>query len=147
MHRVPIVSAAVEIDENDWSKVHADDVQIRMERIKFDLALEIAKNLMNKMTIEKIPSMHSYKTTYRASFVGMSMDDWHANYGQNYQRRGISDGTMAVMQNGHWHIVQQPSVIPTWNPNPMKYESAAPAKPKPFDPSEYLKNKVNELRS
>lgn len=149
MHRVPIVAAAVEVDDGSLSALSATDFQSRMERVKFDLALELAKHLMPKMTIEKIPSMDSYRTTYRALFVGMSMDDWHANYGDNYQRRGIADGTMAVMQNGHWHIVQQPSVIPTWSPVPVKYDNAPskPTKPKPFDPSEYLKNKVNELRS
>lgn len=160
MNNAPIYRAQLEVDEHLLGMCSSIEVQRRVDEIKMKLCNMLAEQMAKNIVLEKVPNHRDQYVTYVASLIGVSLDDWKANYANSYTRRGISDGTMAVMQNGNWHVVSNPSIpsytstfgVPTPLPLPAANSTVAttqptPTKPKPFDPSEYLKNRVSELRS
>lgn len=113
------------------------------EQVRNELASRLARELASIMKVHRYDSHNDDKVVYLGEVIAMTWDDYAANYGTyDDRRRGISDGTMAIMQNGNWKIVSnqaQPIPTPTTKPTPKPAKS--------FDPSEYLRNRVMELQN
>lgn len=143
MQSPKILRSRIVISEYAHLSKSAVDVADTEYDIRCRLAEELLPEIIKMMDVQKVPDYASGTIEFYGELFAMARDDYFANYGTHYQRRGISDGTMAIMQGGNWKIVgsAEPSIpIPTPKPK-------APAKPKPFDPTEYLRNRVSELQN
>ena len=134
------IRAETEVDQYLLQHSTASHVNYIEEQVRHDLASKLARELSSIMKIHRYDSHNDQKVVYLAEVIAMTWDDYAANYGTyDDRRRGISDGTMAVMQNGNWKIVR--TNAPVAKPTPQ------PVKPKAFDPSDYLRNRVMELQN
>lgn len=143
MQSPKILRSRITISEYAHLTKTAVDVAETEYDIRCRLAEELLPELIKLIEVQKVPDYANGTIEFYGELFAMARDDYFANYGTHYQRRGISDGTMAIMQGGNWKIVgsAEPS-IPMPAPKPK-----APAKPKPFDPTEYLRNRVSELQN
>ena len=137
---MPILRSKLEVDHHLLS---TKDIDVQ-DQIQRELIARLLPDLSKLVDIHRVPCYSQGLVEFYAEVVAMTKDDFMANHAPNQSRRGIADGTMAVMHNGNWKIISNSSPYPAHvAPRPPP----APSKPKPFDPTEYLKNKVNELRS
>jgi hypothetical protein len=68
--------------------------------------------LKDKVEFRTYTHYDKYNKTIEASVIAMTMQDFQANYAPTMmRRRGIADGTMAIMQNGEWKVIGQPSPV------------------------------------
>lgn len=116
------------------------------DAIKRNLASMIAAELFDKVEFRKYNDPNSHDVIVEASLIAMNQTEFDANFGSHHQRRGIADGTMAVLVNGNWKVLGTTST-PSLNsirPTPKSIEQEPPKK---VSATEYLTNKVTELRS
>jgi hypothetical protein len=100
---IPAVTARVVVKED--LLLNATDPFFYQESIKKDLMSQIALAVRDKVEIHEYIDHHNNHKVIQAELIAMSYKEFQANYGNMQQRRGISDGTMAIMQNGHWKIL------------------------------------------
>lgn len=142
-----------EVDHHLLQSSTASHVNYIEEQVRHELASKLVRELVPMMAVHRYDHHADYKAVFVGEVIAMSWDNYAANYGTYAERRGISDGTMAIMQGGNWKIVgtsgPAPSPIhPIWHGNaPQPKKPAEPIKPKPFDPTEYLRNRVSELKN
>lgn len=101
----PVIAARVTM--RDDMAHSAIDIKSYEDMLKNQLISQIANELRDKVDFRNFIEPQHHHKIIEASVVAMSYKDFQANYGDNYQRRGISDGTMAIMQNGHWKVLGQ----------------------------------------
>ena len=142
------IRAKVKISEYSHLSTIQDQSDFEYD-VRMRLAQELMPELIKVMQVHKIQSNQRWATEYIGEVVAMKYDDWMANYASHHSRRGIADGTMAIMHNGNWKVVGAASSPPAPVPYvkvEAKVEQKAPT-PKKFDPSEYLKQRVSELQN
>ena len=143
MQSPKILRSRITISEYAHLTKTAVDVAETEYDIRCRLAEELLPELIKLIEVQKVPDYANGTIEFYGELFAMARDDYFANYGTHYQRRGIADGTMAIMKNGNWMIVASADPAP---PIPTP-KPKAPAKPKPFDPTEYLRNRVSELQN
>lgn len=80
--------------------------------IQSKISTDIANAIMKKVEIRELSDPSTYDKIVEGTVIVMSPDEYQANYGSMHHRRGIADGTMAVMQNGHWKVLNSPRPTP-----------------------------------
>jgi len=133
---IPAIYTRLHIPENQTSVTF--DAKSFEEMCKNQLVSQLVEALKDKIEIREIRDPNNFDKILEASIIAMSNDEYSANYGTMNQRRGISDGTMAVMQNGHWKVLS--GISPLYNPfpnsprpTPKKVEAAPPQKKNAVD--------------
>jgi len=91
----------------------ANDRLAYEDSLKRQLMSQLADAVRDKVEIHEYIDHHNNHKVIQAELIAMSYKEFQANYGNQQQRRGISDGTMAIMQNGHWKVLgHKPMVKP-----------------------------------
>lgn len=101
--------------------------------IKLQIASEITSMLLDKIDFRSYTDPNNFDSIFEGSVVAMSKLDYEANYGNVHQRRGIADGTKAIMQNGDWKVLRE-------EPKKQTTKEIKTA-------VDYLTSKMNELRT
>jgi hypothetical protein len=112
---VPFVHIRTHIVDYDYMSSNYDKNFFEHE-VKRKLVHQLAESLIDKIEIRELHDPTAFGKTFEASLVAMSHQEYVANYGHMHHRRGISDGTMAMMQNGHWKVMN--SGFPPSSPRP-----------------------------
>jgi phage gpG-like protein len=124
---------------------------VSVSETEYDIRAQLAEMMLPEMIklidVHKVPNPQDASIEFYGELIAMGRDDYFANYGTHYQRRGISDGTMAIMQGGNWKIVGTNSPTPAYHPLTPQPKPVATVQSKSFDPSEYLRNRVSELQN
>jgi hypothetical protein len=108
---IPTVTAQVVV--RDDMAFSAPDRLAYEDSLKRQLISQLADAIRDKVEIREYIDHQNNHKVIRAELIAMSYKEFQANYGNMQQRRGISDGTMAIMQNGHWKVFgQNPLVKP-----------------------------------
>lgn len=94
-------------------QVQFPDIEIA---VKKKLAAAIADKLVDKIDYRSYNDPSSFDVVYEANLIAMSEEEFTVNYGNFNQRRGIADGTMAIMQNGNWKVVGAGTTSPLFQP-------------------------------
>lgn len=79
------------------------------ESVKRQLVAQLAESLIDKVEIREYMDPNYHQKVIQAELIAMSWQEFQANYGNMQQRRGIQDGTMAIMQNGNWKVINDNS--------------------------------------
>lgn len=138
------IRAKVEVPSYSYLSTLQDQADFEYE-LRMNLAQQLMPELLKIMQIQKVPNMMNATTDYYGEVIAMTYDDYLANYAPHvHRRRGISDGTMAIMQNGNWMVMRNQSYTP---PKIVPPKPPAPSPKKVLDPSEYLKQRVSELQN
>lgn len=138
------IRAKLEVTNHSYLSTLQDQADFEYE-LRMQLAQELMPELLKIMQIQKVPNMMNATTDYYGEVIAMKHDDYLANYApHDHRRRGISDGTMAIMQNGNWMVVSNQPYTP---PKIVPPKPPTPSPKKALDPSEYLKQRVSELQN
>ena len=145
------IRVETEVDQHLLQNSTASHVNYIEEQVRHELASKLVCELVPTMKVHRYDHHADYKAVFVGEVIAMSWDNYAANYGTHAERRGIADGTMAIMQNGNWKVVGTSGPAPSLShpifqgTTPKK--PAEPIKPKAFDPTEYLRNRVSELKN
>ena len=108
-----IPSVRAEAVVRDDLLLNATDLNAYEDSLKRQLVAQLADSLIDKVEFREYRDPNYHQKVIRAELIAMSWQEFQANYGNMQQRRGISDGTMAIMQNGHWKVFgHKPMVKP-----------------------------------
>lgn len=88
---------------SELSVVNALDKSVYEDQIKIKLLSELGLALKDKVEFREYVDHANFHKTIEAAVCAMSYNEFQANYG--YRNRGIADGTMAIMHNGHWKVL------------------------------------------
>jgi hypothetical protein len=98
--------------------LNSTDLNAYEDSIKKQLASQLADSLIDKVEFREYRDPNYHQKVIRAELIAMSWQEFQANYGNMTQRRGICDGTMAIMQNGQWKVLgNEPMVKPVLDNN------------------------------
>jgi hypothetical protein len=117
--------------------MNATDFQAYIDGVKSKMVVDLASHLKPKVEFREYQDPQFYGKVIEASVIAMSHQEFEANYGNMQQRRGTSDGTMAIMQNGHWKVL---GVKPT--PKPVQSVVKVELPPAKMSAVDYLKQKM-----
>ena len=99
---IPSIRAQVVVRDDIWNSV---DHTAYKDSLKRQLMIQLTESLRDKVEIREYVDPNYHQKIIQAELIAMSYKEYQANYGNMNQRRGISDGTMAIMQNGHWKVL------------------------------------------
>jgi len=116
---IPIISIRNRIP--DIHTLASHDVNEYVNHVKNKMLIDLSVQLRPKVQFREFQDPQSYDRCVEASVVAMSYQEFQANYGTHQHRLGISDGTMAIMQNGRWKVLGM-------KPIPKQVEAPAPKK-------------------
>ena len=106
---IPTISARVLV--KDDMLYTATDRLAYQECLKRDLMSQLVDAVRDKVEFREHFDPNYHQKIIQADLIAMSQKEFQANYGNMTQRRGISDGTMAIMQNGHWKVLGHKPMI------------------------------------
>jgi len=89
--------------------LNATDLNAYEDSLKRQLVAQLADSLIDKVEFREYRDPRYHQKVIRAELIAMSWQEFQANYGNITQRRGIQDGTMAIMQNGNWKVISNNS--------------------------------------
>jgi len=89
--------------------LNATDLNAYEDSLKRQLVAQLADSLIDKVEFREYRDPNYHQKVIRAELIAMSWQEFQANYGNMTQRRGIQDGTMAIMQNGNWKVISNNS--------------------------------------
>jgi len=104
---IPSVRAEAVI--RDDLLLNATDLNAYEDSLKRQLVAQLADSLIDKVEFREYRDPNYHQKVIRAELIAMSWQEFQANYGNMTQRRGIQDGTMAIMQNGNWKVISNNS--------------------------------------
>ena len=104
---IPSVRAEAVI--RDDLLLNATDLNAFEDSLKRQLVAQLADSLIDKVEFREYRDPNYHQKVIRAELIAMSWQEFQANYGNMTQRRGIQDGTMAIMQNGNWKVISNNS--------------------------------------
>jgi len=104
-----IPSVRAEAVVRDDLLLNATDRIAYEDSLKRQLVVQLADSLIDKVGFREYTDHSYHQKVIRAELIAMSWQEFQANYGNMQQRRGISDGTMAIMQNGNWKVISNNS--------------------------------------
>lgn len=102
---IPIIAVQETLREVEY--LTATDVLAYEDHVKKKLAVQLSEHAVAAgcVTFETRQDPYNHQRVLRASMISMSHKDWEANFANYNTRRGIQDGTMAIMQNGNWKVL------------------------------------------
>ena len=109
---MPVVTVRKEISDLD---VMLSDKSYE-EHIKSDLLMHLGVALKNKVEYTNYKDPINFQEIISASVVAMSPAEFQSNYGN--RNRGIAEGTMAIMHNGMWKVINSGTTSPLIRPTP-----------------------------
>ena len=104
-----IPSVRAEAVVRDDLLLNATDRNAFEDSLKRQLVAQLADSLIDKVEFREYRDPNYHQKVIRAELIAMSWQEFQANYGNMTQRRGIQDGTMAIMQNGNWKVISNNS--------------------------------------
>jgi len=104
-----IPSVRAEAVVRDDLLLNATDLNAYEDSLKRQLVAQLADSLIDKVEFREYRDPNYHQKVIRAELIAMSWQEFQANYGNMTQRRGIQDGTMAIMQNGNWKVISNNS--------------------------------------
>jgi len=104
-----IPSVRAEAVVRDDLLLNATDLNAFEDSLKRQLVAQLADSLIDKVEFREYRDPNYHQKVIRAELIAMSWQEFQANYGNMTQRRGIQDGTMAIMQNGNWKVISNNS--------------------------------------
>jgi len=104
-----IPSVRAEAVVRDDLLLNATDLNAYEDSLKRQLVAQLADSLIDKVEFREYRDPSYHQKVIRAELIAMSWQEFQANYGNMTQRRGIKDGTMAIMQNGNWKVISNNS--------------------------------------